>query len=200
MRVPLYSAASTTSTPSEIPLIMRLRMGKFCGAAKVPSGNSETSAPPRNQNLLGQPGIFFRIQHVHPGSEHGRGLAFAGYCAAMRGGIDAAGHAAEDDQSPGGEIARQALGHAGAVRRGDAASLRQQPRGVKARLGFHGHKAPKADCKSASAERDTPGRRRPQGAHLRPSHVRFLHWPAEPTAPWPALAPIAPANRPLRVR
>src|SRR5208337_3289173 len=43
--VPLYSAASTTSTPSEIPLMMRLRMGKFCGAAKVPRGNSEMTAP-----------------------------------------------------------------------------------------------------------------------------------------------------------
>src|ERR1700675_3804632 len=47
MRVPLYSAASTTSTPADIPLIIRLRMGKFCGAGKVPTGNSEISAPPR---------------------------------------------------------------------------------------------------------------------------------------------------------
>ena len=46
MRVPLYSAASTTRTPKEIPLVIRLRMGKFCGAAKVPMGNSEISAPP----------------------------------------------------------------------------------------------------------------------------------------------------------
>jgi hypothetical protein len=46
MRVPLYSAASTTSTPSDIPLMMRLRMGKFCGAGNVPSGNSDIKAPP----------------------------------------------------------------------------------------------------------------------------------------------------------
>ena len=46
MRVPLYSAASTTSTPIDIPLMMRLRIGKFWGAAKVPRGNSVISAPP----------------------------------------------------------------------------------------------------------------------------------------------------------
>ena len=44
--VPLYSAASITSTPTDMPLMMRLRMGKFWGAAKVPIGNSETRAPP----------------------------------------------------------------------------------------------------------------------------------------------------------
>src|ERR1700738_1868252 len=30
--VPLYSAASTTSTPADVPLMIRLRMGEFCGA------------------------------------------------------------------------------------------------------------------------------------------------------------------------
>jgi|HubBroStandDraft_6_1064221.scaffolds.fasta_scaffold483432_2 hypothetical protein len=45
MRVPLYSAASTTSTPADMPLMIRLRMGKFCGAGKVPTGNSEIRAP-----------------------------------------------------------------------------------------------------------------------------------------------------------
>ena len=46
MRVPLYSAASTTSTPIDIPLMILFRIGKFCGAANVPIGNSETRAPP----------------------------------------------------------------------------------------------------------------------------------------------------------
>jgi hypothetical protein len=35
-----------TKTPIEIPPMMRLRMGKFCGAANVFKGNSETTAPP----------------------------------------------------------------------------------------------------------------------------------------------------------
>jgi len=34
-----------TDMPIDTPLMMRLRMGKFCGAAKVPSANSEISAP-----------------------------------------------------------------------------------------------------------------------------------------------------------
>src|ERR1700691_17115 len=46
MRVPEYSAASTTSTPTDIPLKIRLRIGKFGGAANVPIANSETIAPP----------------------------------------------------------------------------------------------------------------------------------------------------------
>ncbi len=45
--VPLYSPASTTSTPALRPLMIRLRMGKFCGAANVSTGNSDTSAPPK---------------------------------------------------------------------------------------------------------------------------------------------------------
>src|SRR5207302_9287752 len=49
IRVPLYSAASTTSTPIDRPLIIRLRMGKFCGAAKLVSGNSDNSAPPTDR-------------------------------------------------------------------------------------------------------------------------------------------------------
>jgi hypothetical protein len=34
-------------TPTEIPLMIRLRMGKLCGAANVPMGNSEMNAPGR---------------------------------------------------------------------------------------------------------------------------------------------------------
>src|SRR5262249_6042499 len=49
MRVPLYSPASTTSTPRASPLMMRLRIGKFCGAAKLLRGNSLTSAPPEDK-------------------------------------------------------------------------------------------------------------------------------------------------------
>ena len=42
---PLRAAASTTRTPSERPLMMRLRHGKFHGMGRVPKGNSDTSAP-----------------------------------------------------------------------------------------------------------------------------------------------------------
>ncbi len=43
---PLAGLASTTSTPSESPLMMRLRRGKFTGSGGLSSGSSETSAPP----------------------------------------------------------------------------------------------------------------------------------------------------------
>src|SRR5208283_6049073 len=37
-RVPEFSPASTTNTATLIPLRMRLRRGKFCGAGNVPIG------------------------------------------------------------------------------------------------------------------------------------------------------------------
>lgn len=45
MRVPERLAASTTTTPRERPLMMRLRTGKFSRRAGVPGANSETSRP-----------------------------------------------------------------------------------------------------------------------------------------------------------
>ena len=45
MSEPLCPAASTTSTPRARPATMRLRLGKCCGSAPVPSGSSDTSAP-----------------------------------------------------------------------------------------------------------------------------------------------------------
>jgi hypothetical protein len=41
-----YSAASTTTTPTDIPPMIRLAMGKFCEGANVPRGNSEIRALP----------------------------------------------------------------------------------------------------------------------------------------------------------
>jgi len=46
MRVPLYSPASTTSTPRDSPLMTRLRIGKFWGVGAAPMGNSLISVPP----------------------------------------------------------------------------------------------------------------------------------------------------------
>ena len=42
---PEYSAASTTTTPKDIPAMIRFRMGKFCGDGAVPRGNSDNIAP-----------------------------------------------------------------------------------------------------------------------------------------------------------
>ena len=107
-------------------------MGKFCGAAKVPRGNSEISAPPKRQNLFRQPRVLLGIDDVDAGAEHGDGLAFGRDGAAMAGGIDSAGHPTDNDQSLGRKVAGQTLGHAGSVGRGMArsddrnAGLRQQ--------------------------------------------------------------------------
>ena len=42
---PLCSGASTTSTPSDSPLIMRLRRGKWRASGLLPTGNSLITAP-----------------------------------------------------------------------------------------------------------------------------------------------------------
>jgi len=68
MRVPLYSAASTTSTPADMPLMMRLRMGKFCGAGGCRPGIGDQCAA-EDHNLFGEPRVFFRIHDVDSGAE-----------------------------------------------------------------------------------------------------------------------------------
>ena len=45
MREPDLSAASTTSVPCASPAMMRLRLGKWCASAGVPSGNSLSNRP-----------------------------------------------------------------------------------------------------------------------------------------------------------
>ena len=45
MREPLDWAASTRQVAQEMPLMMRFRMGKFCGRGLVPIGNSDRMQP-----------------------------------------------------------------------------------------------------------------------------------------------------------
>lgn len=51
MRVPEYSAVCNASPPTDLPLIIHLRMGNFAVAAKVPKGNSEISARPKPESV-----------------------------------------------------------------------------------------------------------------------------------------------------
>jgi hypothetical protein len=111
MRVPEYSAASTTSTPTEIPLMMRLRMGKFCGAANVPRGNSEIKAPP-NARICSDKREFSFGYDVDARAKHRDRLAYGGDRTAMAGSVDAARHPTNIDQTLRREVAREALGHA----------------------------------------------------------------------------------------
>jgi hypothetical protein len=57
--------ASTTSTPTEIPLMMRLRMGKFRGAAKVFRGEFRDQGAAQGEHLFGQAGVFLGIDGIH---------------------------------------------------------------------------------------------------------------------------------------
>ncbi len=77
MRVPLYSAASTTSTPIDMPLMMRLRIGKFCGAANVPSGNLGDERPAERDDLVREAGVLLWVNNVDSRSEHGHRFPFA---------------------------------------------------------------------------------------------------------------------------
>jgi hypothetical protein len=100
-----------------MPLMMRLRMGKFCGAGEVPTGNSVISAPP-SYNLFGEPRIFFGIHDVDSGAEDGDRLSLGRHRAAMRRSIDTARQTADNHQAASGEVGGEALGHAAAVGRG----------------------------------------------------------------------------------
>ena len=46
IKLPLFSPASTTTTPSLIPLIILFRLGKFCGTGTTFSSYSVITAPP----------------------------------------------------------------------------------------------------------------------------------------------------------
>ena len=52
---PLARLASTTSTPSDRPLMMRLRRGKLPATGPASSGNSETTAPPCSTMACAKP-------------------------------------------------------------------------------------------------------------------------------------------------
>ena len=96
--------------------MMRLRMGKFCGAGKSADGELADQRSAGRQDAVGDLLVLARIDHVNARPEDGDGLALAHQRAAMRGGIDTAGHAAGDHQAEiVGEIAGQTLGHAHTV-------------------------------------------------------------------------------------
>ena len=83
-------------------------------------GNSRDQRAAEGENLFREPRIFFRIDHVDSGAKDRERLAFGRDRAAMAGGVDAARHTANNDESLRGEIAGQPLGHARSIRRGMA--------------------------------------------------------------------------------
>jgi hypothetical protein len=72
-------------------------------------GNSETISP--LAAIRGQLAIFRRVDHVHAAAQHRDGVAARGERAFVRGGIDAARHAADDGQAGARQVAREPFGH-----------------------------------------------------------------------------------------
>ena len=166
----------------------------------MPSGNSEIKRSAQGENLLGQTGIFFGIDHVNAGAENRDRFAFCGDGAAMAGRIDTARHATNNDQTLCGEIASQALGHAGAVGRGMARSDHGD-----ARLDQHFRVAAYVKDQRRIVDFFQPRRDiadRPWKAPPRPQPRRgqFLRAPVRRTCRWPATARKPPECRCLRVR
>ena len=108
---PLAGLASTTSTPSESPLMMRLRRGKFAGSGGLSSGSSETSAPPpstmRRASL-----VAARIEPAQAGAEDCHGRAANLQRALVGGAIDSQGQPAGDGEAALRQAARKAPGGA----------------------------------------------------------------------------------------
>jgi len=117
IRVPLYSAASTTKTPIDMPLMMRLRFGKFCGAANVPTGNSAIRAPPKERICSASHVFSFGYETSTPVPNTATVFPFRRDHSAVCGGVHAASHATDDHQSVRREINRQALRHSRTVKR-----------------------------------------------------------------------------------
>jgi len=110
MRLADYSAVSTTRTPIDIPPRMRLRRGKFCGAANAPSGNSEIHAPPRARICSESREFFPGINHIHARAKHGDSFGFCRDRAALAGRFDAPRRAPDHGQPLRRQIARRPLG------------------------------------------------------------------------------------------
>ena len=107
---PLRSAASTTTTPSDMPLINRLRCGNMPESGWPSGGDSLTNAPWAATSSASRD-VFRRIDVRHARGQHADRPATGGQRPAMRGGVDAACQSADDSQPcPGkraGPTARQ---------------------------------------------------------------------------------------------
>ena len=114
---PLLSAASTTTTPSARPLIMRFLDGKLPGDGGAPGGNSVRSAPVR---AISSPQVRVggRIVHVQPAAQD-RQCPSAGFeRPAVGGGVDAERKAAYHRNTAEGQIGGQFLSEYDAGGRG----------------------------------------------------------------------------------
>jgi hypothetical protein len=74
MRVPLYCAVSTTSTPPDMPLIVRLRMEKVLWSREGSDQQLGDQLATESHDLLGEPRVFLGVHDVNSGAEDGDGV------------------------------------------------------------------------------------------------------------------------------
>ena len=101
--------------------MMRLRRGKVGGdrrRAKGEFGNDGTAFGDRHGQFL----VARRIDAVGAGADDGDGFAVGSQCAAMGGGVNAEGEAADDAETPRGQRLGERLGSLQSLRRGVAAA------------------------------------------------------------------------------
>ena len=97
MSEPLFSPASTMRTPSERPLMMRLRAGK-CGRSGA-EGKFRHDGAVRGDLAVKLP-VFRRVDHVDAAAHHGDCPAPRREGPAVGAGVDAAGQPADDGRAP----------------------------------------------------------------------------------------------------
>jgi hypothetical protein len=99
MRVPEYSAASTTSSDghaADDPIAN----GKILRGGKGSQGKLRNEDAAESENLFRGSRVFLGIDHVDPGAKYRDGLTFGPLGrdrAAVAGGVDAAGHTTNND-------------------------------------------------------------------------------------------------------
>ena len=103
---PEAGAASTTTTPSASPAMIRLRRGKSLARAIAPSGRSLTTAPSASDPLH-QRGVLRRVGDVDAGGDHGDRGAAGGERALVRRRVDAAGEARDHDEAARRQLRRE---------------------------------------------------------------------------------------------
>ena len=115
--VPDRRAASTISTPSAMPEMMRLRRGKSCARGTKPGGVLADQAAALADLAL-QLGMLRRIDVVEAAGEHGNGAVLERRLVRRR--VDAAGQPGGDDEAGAADAGREHAGELLARGRGVA--------------------------------------------------------------------------------
>jgi len=117
MRVPLYSAASTTKHSHRHAADDAIADRKILRSSEGSQREFGDERASQRDNLLGEARVFLGIRYVDTCAEHGDRLALCVDRAAMRGGVYAAHHAALNDKSTGARSIASRSAIARAIRR-----------------------------------------------------------------------------------